>query len=70
MTAVLWVVASFGFHFYLVLVAGGNPVLGAFGGGVIVMTWVYLLSLALLLGGELNATLDGARGHPLEAAGR
>lgn len=70
MTAALWVVASFGFHFYLVLVAGRNPVLGAFGGGVIVMTWVYLLSLALLLGGELNATLDGARGHPLEAADR
>jgi membrane protein len=57
MTAVLWIVASLGFHLYLSLVAGANPVLGAFGGGVIVMTWVYLLSFALLLGGELNATL-------------
>ncbi|WP_219412617.1 YihY/virulence factor BrkB family protein [Pseudonocardia nigra] len=56
-TAVLWIVASLGFHLYLAVVAGGNPVLGAFGGGVIVMTWVYLLSLGLLLGGELNATL-------------
>jgi membrane protein len=60
-TAVLWIVASIGFHFYLEIVAGANPVLGALGGGVIVMTWVYLLSLALLLGGELNATLERER---------
>lgn len=60
-TTVLWLAASAGFHVYLRIVAGGNPVLGAFGGGVIVMTWVYLLSLALLLGGELNATLQDRR---------
>jgi len=61
MTAVLWVLASAGFHLYLRFAAGTNPVLGAFGGGVIVMLWVYLLSLALLLGGELNATLHAVR---------
>ena len=57
LTAVLWLLGSGGFHLYLVLVSGENPILGAFGGGVIVMVWVYLLSLALLLGGELNAVL-------------
>lgn len=57
----LWLVASAGFHVYLRIAAAGNPVLGAFGGGVIVMTWVYLLSLALLLGGELNGTLHDHR---------
>ncbi len=61
LTTVLWLLASAGFHLYLRVVADDNPVLGAFGGGVIVMTWVYLLSLALLLGGELNATLHGSR---------
>jgi membrane protein len=55
LTTGLWLAASLGFHFYLVLAADANPVLGAFGGGVIVMIWVYLLSVALLLGGELNA---------------
>lgn len=60
-TTSLWVLATAGFHLYLRVVAGANPVLGAFGGGVIVMTWVYLLSLALLLGGELNATLHDRR---------
>lgn len=60
-TAALWLVSSAGFHFYIVTVAGRNPVISAFGGGAIVMTWVYLLSLALLLGGELNATLSAGR---------
>jgi membrane protein len=55
--AVLWLVATTGFRLYLAVAAAGNPVLGAFGGGAIVMTWVYLLSLSLLLGGELNAVL-------------
>jgi membrane protein len=55
LTTVLWLAASVGFHLYLVLAADANPVLGAFGGGVIVLIWVYLLSAALLLGGELNA---------------
>jgi membrane protein len=62
LTATLWLLATAGFHLYLRIAAAGNPVLGAFGGGVIVMTWSYLLSLALMLGGELNATL-----HPRHA---
>jgi len=58
LTTSLWLLATAGFHLYLRIAAGTNPVLGAFGGGVIVMTWIYLLTLALLLGGELNATLE------------
>ena len=57
LTAVLWLLATAGFRLYLTVVAGANPVLGAFGGGAIVMTWVFLLSFGLLLGGELNAVL-------------
>jgi membrane protein len=57
LTTALWLVATAGFHLYLRIAADGNPVLGALGGGVIVMTWAYLLCLALMLGGELNATL-------------
>jgi len=60
-TTGLWLVVTAGFHLYLRLMGDRNPVLGAFGGGVIVMTWFYLLSLALLLGGELNAVLARAR---------
>ena len=61
LAALLWGLASAGFRVYLGFAAATNPVLGAFGGGAIVMIWVYLLSLSLLLGGELNATRIQAR---------
>ncbi|WP_300014337.1 YihY/virulence factor BrkB family protein [Pseudonocardia sp.] len=64
LTTALWGAASAGFHLYLTLAADANPVLGAFGGGAIVMIWVYLLSLGLLLGGELNAVLLNRRRAP------
>ena len=69
LTTVLWIAATLGLHFYVVLVAGTNPVLGAFGGGLIVLLWAYLLALALLVGGEFNATRL-RRGHPRERPGR
>lgn len=70
-TSVLWLVATGGFYLYLRVAGDRNPVLGAFGGGVIVMTWVYLLSIALLVGGELNAILhDRSRLHRRERGHR
>ncbi len=56
-TSVLWLAASLGFSTYLKLVVPRSPVLGALGGGLILMTWLYLLCLGLLIGAELNATL-------------
>jgi membrane protein len=56
-TTVLWLAASLGFSTYLGLVVPKSPVLGALGGGLILMTWFYLLCLSLLGGAELNATL-------------
>lgn len=66
-TSSLWLLATAGFHLYLRISGERNPVLGAFGGGAIIMIWVYLLSLALLLGGELNAVI---RAHEEEARSR
>jgi membrane protein len=57
LTATLWLAASLGFSSYLKLVVPASPVLGALGGGLILMTWFYLLCLSLLVGAELNATL-------------
>lgn len=59
----LWGLVTVGLRVYVELAASRNPVIGAFGGGVIVMLWTYLLSLALLLGGELNAVLHERRGR-------
>jgi membrane protein len=57
LTAVFWLAASVGFNVYLELVVRSSPVLGALGGGLILMTWFYLLCLGLLVGAELNAIL-------------
>jgi membrane protein len=61
LTAFLWLVASVAFSSYLKVVVPASPVLGALGGGLILMTWIYLLCLSLLIGAELNATLIARR---------
>ena len=61
LTATLWLLATLGFSVYVRIVAESSPLLGALGGGVILLTWVYLLSIALLLGGEVNAILYAHR---------
>lgn len=64
LTCTLWLLATLGFSVYVRIVAESSPLLGALGGGVILLTWVYLLSIALLLGGEVNAILHA---HQLTA---
>jgi membrane protein len=57
LTSFLWLVASILFSSYLKVVVPASPLVGALGGGLILMTWIYLLCLSLLIGAELNATL-------------
>ncbi len=54
LTAVLWVGFSGGLRLYLEIAATGNAVFGALGGVLIVLLWFWVLSLAVLVGGELN----------------
>ena len=66
LTGVLWLVFSGGLRIYLQLAQAGNAVFGALGGALIVLLWFWLLSLAVLIGGELNQVLlDG--GSALDA---
>lgn len=57
LTSLLWGAASYGLSTYLKVVVPGSPLLGSLGGGLILMTWLYLLCFSLLVGAELNATL-------------
>ena len=57
LTGVLWLAFSFGLQVYLEVAGEANQVLGVVGGVMTVLVWLYLLSLGLLLGGELNAVL-------------
>ena len=61
LTAVLCLGASVGFNFYLDVALGASPVFGALGGGLILMTWLYLLCFGVLAGAELNAVLLARR---------
>ncbi len=63
LTALLWLAASYGLNVYLNTVVTASPVFGALGGGLILMTWFYLLCVALLSGAELNAILLARRRH-------
>jgi membrane protein len=61
LTALLWLAASYGLNLYLELIVSSSPIFGALGGGLILMTWFYLLCVALLAGAELNAILLARR---------
>jgi membrane protein len=65
LAAVLWLIVSLGFSAYLRVAAGFNQVLGVLGGGLILLVWLYLLSVAFLIGGELNAIIAQRSGEPL-----
>lgn len=57
LAAVLWLSASIGFNVYLEVTINNSPVFSALGGGLIIITWLYLLCFGLLVGAELNAVL-------------
>jgi membrane protein len=62
-----WFFLSIGFSTYLQVAAGTNQVLGALGGSVILVLWLYLLAISLLVGGEVNALLAAHRGRTAAA---
>lgn len=68
LTGVLWLLVSWGLRMYLQFF-GGNPVFGILGGALVVLLWLYFLSLALLLGAEMNAVL-AMRAGDREGKGR
>jgi membrane protein len=63
---VLWVIGSLGFGYYLSHFASYAKVYGALGTAVVLLTWLYLSSMVLILGGGINAAFDhAAKGDPV-----
>ena len=56
-TVVLWIVASFGLTIYFRYFAGYAEAYGPLGAVLAFVFWLYVMSMVLLLGGELNAVL-------------
>jgi len=52
-----WVIASIGFSFYVNNFNNYSRVYGSIGVVIILLTWLFLTSVIIIMGGELNATL-------------
>ena len=56
--ASLWVVATLGFRFYVAQFGRYSATYGIVGGIIVLLLWLYLTALAILVGGEVAATLE------------
>ena len=71
----LWGIATFGLSIYFERFGGYNKTYGALGGVLAFVFWIYVMSVILLLGGELNSVATRLAGvadpdaEPLPAGG-
>ncbi len=56
--SIAWLLATFGFALYLDHMANYGATFGALAGAVVLLVWLYITSIVLLVGAELNAVLD------------
>jgi membrane protein len=62
LAAILWLAGSAGFSYYVANVASYDKTYGSLGTVVVLLMWLYLSSLIVLLGAELNSEIEKARG--------
>lgn len=60
----LWLFISKGFTLYVENMSRYNQFYGAMGAVIVLMVWLYLTSLALLIGAEVNGVLDRCTRKP------
>jgi membrane protein len=56
----LWLLASFGFRFYLDLFDRYSVTYGSLGAVIVLLLWFYLTGAAILVGGKVNAEIEHA----------
>jgi membrane protein len=57
---VLWVLATIGFRVYLRYFNTYSTTYGSLGAVIVLMLWFYVTGLAMLIGGQINATIEHA----------
>lgn len=55
--SLLWVLLSIGFSFYVSNFANYSKTYGSLGGVIVFLLWLYMSSIVIVLGAEVNATL-------------
>ena len=58
MAALLWLLASMGFSWYVGAFAHYDRTYGSLGAVVVFMTWIWLSSIIVLAGAELNSEIE------------
>jgi membrane protein len=70
---VVWLGASMGLRYYVRYLGNYNATYGSIGGVILLLLWLYVSSLVLLVGAEINSEIENAaarRGNPeAKAAG-
>ncbi|GJL61990.1 MAG: hypothetical protein NPIRA04_06440 [Nitrospirales bacterium] len=56
----LWLLASLGFKYYVANFGTYNAAYGSLAGVIVLMLWLYMSGLVLLIGGEVDAVLEGS----------
>ena len=56
--ALIWILASVGFRYYVEYGTSYNETYGTAAGLIILVLWLFITSLSVLIGGELNAELE------------
>ncbi|WP_308916755.1 YihY/virulence factor BrkB family protein [Jannaschia sp. LMIT008] len=56
--AVLWLIASVGFSFYVANFASYNETFGSLGGVVVMLMWMWISAYVILMGAEMNSEIE------------
>ena len=59
-----FILVSFLFSLYLKIAPSYDATYGSLGAVIVLMFWLYLMSLVIMVGGEINSEIDQAAGKP------
>ena len=58
-----WLIVSLGFSFYINNFSNYSKIYGGLGAVIVLMTWLYITSIILIIGGEINSVIANIRGR-------
>lgn len=66
LATILWLIASWGFSFYVKNFGSYGEVYGSISAVVVLLLWLFLTSFIILIGAELNSEIEKYASHPEE----